>query len=163
MCQCLRKCNTRRPPRWRRGCRGHCPSEQQTVTLPSSPHLNMAAWDRSSVLPFPHNIDPSHVADHICTQNHVPAPVSRKIISTFRWTIRHSWPQQSLVIALGLGSGLVHLARWGQLEVAKSMDSPESKSLTYGKFADVTFVTLQPALRPTKTRHLHSSPGLPPV
>ena len=123
----------------------------------------MAAWDWPPVLPFPHNIDSSHVADHICTQNHVPAPVSRKIISTFRWTIRHSWPQQSLVIALGLGSGLVHLARWGQLEVAKSMDSPESKSLTYGKFADVTFVTLQPALRPTKTRHLHSSPGLPPV
>ena len=123
----------------------------------------MAAWDRPPVLPFPHNIDSSHVADHICTQNHVPAPVSRKIISTFRWTIRHSWPQQSLVIALGLGSGLVHLAGWGQLEVAKSMDSPESKSLTYGKFADVTFVTLQPALRPTKTRHLHSSPGLPPV
>ena len=79
----------------------------------------MAAWDRPPVLPFPHNIDSSHVADHICTQNHVPAPVSRKIISTFRWMIKHSWPRQSLVIALGLGAGLVHLARWGQLEVAK--------------------------------------------
>ena len=91
----------------------------------------MAAWDWPPVLPFPHNIDSSHVADHICTQNHVP--VSRKIISTFRWTIRHSWPQQSLVIALGLVAGLVHLAKWSLLEVAKSMDSPESKPFTHGK------------------------------
>ena len=99
-------------------------------STPYKVHLDMTAWNGLAVLPFPNNIDPSNVANHICAQNHIPSPVSRKNISTLRKILKHAWLQQSLEIGLGLEAGLVHLARWGPLEVAKSKDLPEKPHMS---------------------------------
>ena len=80
----------------------------------------MSAWDRPSILPFPNNVDPSHVAHYVRAQHHVATPVARNIIWKLWLMVKAAWLPQILATVLDLA----HLAKWGRWAVATSMESP---------------------------------------